>query len=490
MKSIVKFTFLLFVANTFAIYKCVGQTISFNKEYDRSIDGLFNVQTTDTGYNFVMLGGYPIMPLYAYFTFINNYGDTVKQIEFGSDSDYLAMYTVLSLNDSVKVFGGYCYNDTLNKVLLKLFFINNYGDSISTKNFIDPDSGKVWNSNIIRVSDGGILATGQYEDSLNTDGSILIIKLDSTGNFLWKSVFGGIRYDAGFTSIETPDKGFLTLGWTRSFGFGNNSNRDMILVKWDSLGNKLWHRTYGTIDFDGGNGITATADGNYLLAGYRGVANNKTRCWIQKIDPAGNVIWSHTYDDGSGELWWAKERFDGTIVAAGSSDDNFVNYDDGYIVKTDSLGILQWDRLFNINTNHCYFRDFDFTLDGGYICAGFAFTGASGNQDAWLVKLDSLGCDSIGCAAYVGLFDSPQNKEEEIVLFPNPVHDILQIKFDFPYAGALHWTLYTAEGKLIKQRPEYVMKYFSINVSDLNPGMYLLQLKTDTGRTMKKFFKQ
>ena len=61
---------------------------------------------------------------------------------------------------------------------------------------------------------------------------------------------------------------------------------------------------------------------------------------------------------------------------------------------------------------HSYFRDFDFTLDGGYICAGFAFTGASGNQDAWLVKLDSLGCDSLGCAAYVGLFEPPQNKED------------------------------------------------------------------------------
>ena len=344
--------------------------------------------------------------------------------------------------------------------------------------------------NLICTSDEGILATGEYEDSLNTDGSILIIKLDSTGNFLWKSVFGGIRYESGFTSIETPDKGFLTLGWTRSFGFGNNSNRDMILVKWDSSGNKLWHKTYGTINFDGGNGITATADGNYLLSGYRGAINNDIRCWIQKIDPAGNVIWSNTYDDGDGELWWAKERFDGTIVGVGSSKDNFVNYDDGYIVKTDSLGILQWDRMFHMNNNHSYFRDFDFTLDGGYICAGFAFTGNSGNQDAWLVKLDSLGCDSLGCAAYVGLFEPPQNKEEEIVLFPNPAYDILQIKFDFPYAGALHWYLYTAEGKLIKQRPEYVMRNFSIDVSDFNPGMYLLELKTDSGRTMKKFFKQ
>jgi Secretion system C-terminal sorting domain len=481
---------IVIVTFTLVLNKCEGQSISFNKTYDNYIDILFNIHSTDTGYYFVMLSGYPIQPLYSYYTVINNYGDTIQHVEFGSDSDYFLTHSIINKNDSVKVFGGYCYNDTLSKTMLKLLFIKNNGDSISTSNYIDPDSGNLNIGNLINTFDGGILATGQYVDSSNSDGNILIVKLDSSGNFLWKSVFGGIRYDAGFTSIETLDKGFLTLGWTRSFGFGNSSNRDMILVKWDSLGNKLWHKTYGTIDFDGGNGITATADGNYLLAGYRGVANNKTRCWIQKITPTGIVIWSHTYDDGSGELRWAKERFDGTIVAAGSSDDNFTNKDDGYIVKTDSLGVLQWDRLFDMNNNHCYFRDFDFTLDGGYICAGFAFTGNSGNQDAWLVKLDSLGCDSLGCAAYVGLFEPPSKSEEEIVLFPNPVHDILQVKFDFPYAGALQWYLYTAEGKLINQRPEYVMRNFSINISDLTPGMYLLELRTDSGRTMKKFFKQ
>ena len=480
----------MFATFTLVLNKCEGQSISFNKTYDKSIDGLFNVRTIDSGYYFVMNSGYPIFPLYTCFTLIDNYGNTIKQNNYGSDSEYIISVSVLSINDTLIAFGGYCYDDNYKKITLKVYFSNNYGDSIGFNKYIDPDSGDVYTSSLILISDGGILATGSYVDSTNQQSEIEIIKLDSSGNFLWKSVFGGIRYDAGFTSIETPDKGFLTLGWTRSFGFGNNSNRDMILVKWDSLGNKLWHRTYGSTNFDGGTGITATADGNYLLAGYSGVPNNKTRCWIIKIDISGNVIWSHTYDDGSGELWWAKERFDGTIVGVGSSKDNFINYDDGYIVKTDSLGILQWDRMFNQNGNHSYFRDFDFTLDGGYICAGFAFTGASGNQDAWLVKLDSLGCDSLGCAAYVGLFDPPIGKEEEILLFPNPAQDILQIKFDFPYAGALHWSLYTAEGKLIKQRPEYVMKNFSIHVADLNPGMYLLELKTDTGRTMKKFFKQ
>lgn len=445
---------------------------------------MFNIQSDDSAYSFVMTGGWPNVKLY--FTKIDKYGDTLLTKEYGSINEYYSTYSYFKFNDSVKIFGGYCYDYIISKYKIKLFLSTNIGDSLNSYEYIDPDSGNIYANTFLVASDKSIILTGEYIDSTGLQGDILIVKLDSSGNFIWKSVFGGIRYDAGFTSIETPDKGFLTLGWTRSFGFGNSSNRDIILVKWDSLGNKLCHKTYGGLNMDSGFGITATSDGNYLLAcGRYGITDIQS--WLAKVDGNGNLIWNKFYGTRS-EIWWAKERFDGSIVAVGADRTN--QYDDGYIIKTDSLGAKVWDRHFNLNNNHSYFRDFDFTLDGGYICAGFAFTGNSGNQDAWLVKLDSLGCDSLGCAAYVGLFEPPSKSEEEIVLFPNPAHDILQIKFDFPYAGALHWYLYTAEGKLIKQRPEYVMKNFSIDVSDLNPGMYLLQLKTDTGRTMKKFFKQ
>jgi len=200
-------------------------------------------------------------------------------------------------------------------------------------------------------------------------------------------------------------------------------------------------------------------------------------------------LWSKKYDDGSGELWWAKERFDGTIVAAESSDDNFVNKDDGYIVKTDSAGNLVWDRLINYNGDHSYFRDFDFTSDGGYICAGFVFSGASGTQDAWLVKLDSNGCDSLGCASYVGLFENSNVHQEEVKLWPNPAIDAITISFNYTCAGYLSWNLYNTEGKINKTGKVFFQKSFIFNTIELQPGIYLLQLETDGGRITKKFIK-
>lgn len=468
-----------------------AQTATFNKTYNFiSADALFNCYPTDTGYFFTMTGYNGLTSKFnSFFTQVDNNGDTLFQKRFGSTYDDHRFYNLIKTSDTSFVFGGNCYSDSSKRFGCKLYFVNSFGDSLTSQFIGDTNGYNYYTGFITHLSDGGFIATGQFTDSNSVDGDILIIRMDSAGNFLWKNTFGGVKYDGGYSSIETPDKGFLTLGWTRSFGFGSSTNRDMILVKWDSVGNKLWHRTYGFQDFDTGIGITATVDGNFLLAGLKGVPNNQSRCWILKVDGMGNVIWENTYDDGSGELWWARERFDGTIVAAGSSDDNSVAKDDGYIVKTDSQGNLLWDRLFNMNNEHAYFRNIAFTPDSGYICAGFAFLGASMTQDAWLVKLDSMGCDSAGCAAYTALPEVVIKDAADIHLFPNPVQDVLQVEFDLPYMSGLEWRIISLDGRLIKRRPEFTEYRLQIPVTELSPGMYILELRTDTGRKTKRFVK-
>lgn len=87
-------------------------------------------------------------------------------------------------------------------------------------------------------------------------------------------------------------------------------------MKWDSLGNKLWHKTYGTPNTDSGFGITKTQDGNYLIAAAYN-KNNLVSPWAAKINNLENVIWSNFYGD-YGEFWWIKEQSDGSIVSVGS----------------------------------------------------------------------------------------------------------------------------------------------------------------------------
>ena len=176
-------------------------------------------------------------------------------------------------------------------------------------------------------------------------------------------------------------------------------------MRTDSLGNEIWHKTYGNSnDSETGIGITNTYDGNFLLAGDKG-PGTLDRGWLVKIDSNGTIIWSNILNPiNESELWWARELPNGKIISVGTFSD-FTNKLGGGLLLTDSVGDLKWFRVFTSGTSDAFFRDVRQTTDGGFICAGFVFDGLNGNQDAWIVKLDSLGCDSSGCATYTGIND-------------------------------------------------------------------------------------
>ncbi|UCG31399.1 MAG: T9SS type A sorting domain-containing protein [candidate division WOR-3 bacterium] len=118
---------------------------------------------------------------------------------------------------------------------------------------------------------------------------------------------------------------------------------------------------------------------------------------IHSISPAGDV------DDGK----CISQTVDGGYVITGACVPNgMVSAADVLLLKTDSLGIMQWVKSFGIE-----FMDEGFsveqTFDGGYIIGGRALfiTGPNPNSDnqsdIWLIKTDSNG-DTVWTRTYGG----------------------------------------------------------------------------------------
>nr|MBK9650606.1 T9SS type A sorting domain-containing protein [Bacteroidota bacterium] len=403
--------------------------------------------------------------------------------------NYGIPYGLLKLNNDTMVVGSFAYNTTNNLFYDFLFFLNKKMDSIDIRYFPSPIGFAVAGQYILKTINGQILITGQINDTAHTTGDCYIRMIDKQGNMLWTSTFGGPKYDAAYSSIELPDASILTIGWTRSFGFGNNSNRDVLLVKWDSLGNKLWHKTFGSPITEIGVGISATKDGNYLLAcgSYDPNTVNISKPWIIKIDTGGNIIWQSKQPNNGNvgsNPWWAKETSKGDIVCAGSWQNPTTKWDEGWIFLLDSIGNLKWERSFPQGNDHAYFRDVIETSDKGFICAGFCFEGASGGQDAWLVKLDSAGCDSAGCAIYTALPPSPLSYGEGpgVRLFPNPTKEIFYIKFPHQFfADTYTVTVTNMQGQVLHhQKYVYNLRQdIPVFANNLCSGMYLVTIKVD-----------
>ena len=97
---------------------------------------------------------------------------------------------------------------------------------------IDPleDSGQRDNDigySIQEISDGYIITgvTNCWDDC-----DVLLLKIDSDGNMVWRRYYGGSGDDRGYSVQQTTDGGYIVCGNTTSFG---NGNSDVYLIKTD-----------------------------------------------------------------------------------------------------------------------------------------------------------------------------------------------------------------------------------------------------------------
>ncbi len=284
-----------------------------------------------------------------------------------------------------------------------------------------------------KTTDSGIILGGASSSNANGDktqpqwggGDYWIVKLDSSGNKQWDKDFGGTGSEALFCIRQTSDNGFI-LGGISSSGIGGNKtqpswgNWDYWIVKTDSLGNLQWEKDFGGTNVDELHSIEQTSDHGYILGGFSksGISGDKTEdnknpggnttdYWIIKIDSLGNKEWDKDFGglnaDDLIQIHQTKDKgyiLGGTsssLIGADKTQPSW-GYNDYWIVKTDSLGIKQWDKDFGGADYEGLFA-LELTLDRGFIMGGFSRSGISGDKsqdtiggyDYWVVKIDSLG---------------------------------------------------------------------------------------------------
>jgi len=57
----------------------------------------------------------------------------------------------------------------------------------------------------------------------------------------WERTYGGAGNDYGNYVQQTPDEGYIVVGWSKSFG----DSGQIYLFKTNPSGDTLWTRTYG-----------------------------------------------------------------------------------------------------------------------------------------------------------------------------------------------------------------------------------------------------
>jgi hypothetical protein len=157
------------------------------------------------------------------------------------------------------------------------------------------------------------------------DVHAVVLKLDSSGNILWRRLVDQYQHCGVGSLIATVDGGVVFSGW---------GDHDGLLMKYDANGSLGWHKTFGKKQ-QGNAALFAameTTDSGFIATG--GVGEGTAHLWLLRTDSRGNVVWDKEMADN--------DLITGYAVVQVS--------DGGYVVcGRDGKGVAVW--LLKLDTN-------------------------------------------------------------------------------------------------------------------------------------------
>lgn len=405
---------------------------------------MYSSVETDSSYIFPIKGGTPWVDVFdtSFILKINKYSNEITYHKIGIYEGQSAINIVKTSKPDIFLLQGSKYNagHESGEIDNDIYLCKISGQSLDTlalKTFGFPGRIDVFYRPIL-TSDGGFACSGwsfpieppQYQ-------SLLVFKCDSNLNQQYLKLLPSYSTTLyfGLGMVETPDRGFIIVGNRRVGNYNDNA----LVIKVDSAGNQVWWKEYEP-QGDERNlylmDIVSKPDGAYLAVGYKYVApflaGFDEKFWCVGLDAEGEILWSKEYNQNERTSWTSIcASHDGNYYVSGYERDNvlFDNNGEGYwrqygvISKISPEGDLLWHRRYTVeqlNKRYDIFFNVMATSDGGILCNGTTYENDTTRQNAWIVKLDSLGCLTPNCGPSVDVIELPVGKNSPLKIWPNP----------------------------------------------------------------------
>ncbi len=151
---------------------------------------------------------------------------------------------------------------------------------------------------------------------------------------------------------------------------------------------QTWANTYG--GNSNARDVVQCSDGGYIVAGRTSsFGAGSSDIWIVKLDATGIISWEKTYGGiGIDVVLSIATTADNGCIAAGATSSFGAGNNDFWILKLDSAGDIQWQKTYG-TAGWEVPNSIKQVPDNGYIVAGYIDTGSG--QDFWVLKLSDDG---------------------------------------------------------------------------------------------------
>jgi len=209
--------------------------------------------------------------------------------------------------------------------------------------------------------------------------------------------FGGSKTDNNYDIAKTPDNGYISVGYTESYGKGK---KDIMLVRTDAIGKVLWTKAIGGTGDDVGWSIVVAPDSGYVIGGTTtSGSSGKSSALIFKTDSKGATDWSLILSgDSAQDVYRVISAKKGGYYITGYVKTDTTG-DDAFVAKISSNGKVSWyTRCGSLGNEESYGLSED--ADENIIFTGVTTydsitnggtSGSSGNSDIFLGKISPSG---------------------------------------------------------------------------------------------------
>ena len=234
-------------------------------------------------------------------------------------------------------------------------------------------------------------------------------RYDFDGNVLWTRQLGGTDDDFA-NHMAVGASGVYVVGTTRGALPGQpgqgSGNRDAFLLKYDTAGNLLWTRQFGSVDYnwDYGTDVAVDATGVYVSGMTFGTLPGQTSAgyadaYVRKYGTDGNEVWTQqfgtrNYDEAIGIT------VDATgVYVVGEAQDTlsgqpFAGNPDAFVRKYSKEGNELWTREFGTPGSDYAWKvtqDATGVYVAGFVAGALPGQASAGGQDAFVRKYDQNG---------------------------------------------------------------------------------------------------
>jgi hypothetical protein len=418
---------------------------------------------------------------------LNEFGDTTLVKSYAKPSVSF-IYNVVVKKDFL-YYSGDVFDSITQKQHFLLMKVNFLGDTLWTKKYdLHYNTGAC--GSIVATNDNGFILTGWTTPYDTTTGNTglskgQVIKVDSSGNLQWSKYYGSANTtDVIYSAVETPEKDLIFVGVKDIYYPRFEVDFQYYLFKTNSLGDLIWEKSYGNRNWlEGYQAIIKTKDNNYLLGGsvnYTPITNTDIPIQLTKINTNGDTLWERKYlRSGEDILTDMVETTDGSIVFTGWIYRNTPRFQAaGYLHKVNARGDSLWMRTIDSDTMYDdYINHINQTSDKGFILTGAGFPPGRRNAEAWIIKVDSLGCTYNGCAISTATHDYTEGSHV-MTLFPNPASDVLNIDFKTTaFLKDARLLVVDVVGRVIKNvKLDDLTSQYSLDVQGIPNGIYFCTL--------------